>query len=58
MARKQSRTKRNPATFRTRLVKRADVLNALPADTARTTPAERAAQLQDRYHSIKLRFGI
>lgn len=48
----------NPATFRTRLVKRAKVLEALPADTALVTPDERAAQLRDRYRSIKLRFGI
>jgi hypothetical protein len=48
----------NPATFRTRLVKRADVLSALPADTAMVTRQERIQQLQDRYHSIKLRFGI
>ncbi len=48
----------NPASFRTRLVKRADALGALPAGTARTTPADRVRQLQDRYHAIKLRFGI
>ena len=48
----------NPATFRSKLVKRAEVLQHLPADTAMTTPAERVQQLQDRYHSIKLRFGI
>ena len=48
----------NPATFRSRLVKRADVLAALPADTAMVTREERVQQLQDRYHSIKLRFGI
>jgi hypothetical protein len=48
----------NPATFRTRLVKRADVLNALPPETARVDEAERAQQQLDRYHSIKLRYGI
>ena len=48
----------NPATFRTRLVKRAEVLAQLPAGTAMVTPAERVQQLQDRFHSIKLRFGI
>lgn len=48
----------NPATFRTRLVKRADVLSALPSDTVLVTPEERVRQLQDRYRSIKLRFGI
>lgn len=48
----------NPATFRSKLVKRAEVLQHLPKNTAMTTPAERVRQLQDRYHSIKLRFGI
>ena len=48
----------NSAPFRTSLVKRADVLAALPQDTAMVTREERAAHLQDRYHSIKLRFGI
>ncbi|MEO5586877.1 MAG: hypothetical protein ABIQ81_04190, partial [Novosphingobium sp.] len=48
----------NPATFRTRLVKRSAVLAALPADTAMVTPEQRAARLRDRYRSIKLRFGI
>ena len=49
---------RNAATFRTRLVKRADLVDALPAGTARVTREERAAQFLDRYRSIKLRFGI
>jgi len=48
----------NPATFRTKLVKRADVLEQLPESTAMVTPEERAAQLLERYRSIKLRFGI
>ena len=48
----------NPATFRTRLVARADLLAVLPADTAKVSRAERTAQLQRRYHSIKLRFSI
>lgn len=48
----------NPATFRTKLVKRAKVLDHLPADTAMVTPEERAAQLLERYRSIKMRFGI
>jgi uncharacterized protein (DUF779 family) len=49
---------RNHATFRTRLVKREGLIAALPAKTAMVTREERAAQLLDRYHSIKLRFGI
>jgi hypothetical protein len=48
----------NPASFRTRLVKRAEVLDALPGETALVTPEQRVVGLQDRYHSIKLRFGI
>lgn len=48
----------NPATFRTMLVKRAELMQHLPADTAMVTREERVQQLQDRYHSIKLRFGI
>ncbi len=48
----------NPATFRTRLVKRAEVLDHLPADTAMVTPEERVHMMLERYRSIKLRFGI
>jgi len=48
----------NPATFRTKLVPRAEVLAHLPADTAMVTPAQRAVQLLERYRAIKLRFGI
>ena len=48
----------NPAVFRTRQVKRADLLDALPQGTAMVTPEQRRQELQDRYHAIKLRFGI
>jgi hypothetical protein len=48
----------DPATFRTRLVNRADLLAALPRDTAMVTAEERIRQLHDRYRSIKLRFAI
>jgi len=48
----------NPATFRTRLVKRADLLVHLPSDTAMVSPEERVAQLWERYRAVKLRFGI
>ena len=48
----------NPATFRTKLVKRSDVMNHLPPDTALATPEQRVQMLLDRYHAIKLRFGI
>jgi hypothetical protein len=48
----------NPATFRTKLVKRADLMANLPPDTAMVTPGERTRQMLDRFRSIKLRFGI
>jgi Protein of unknown function (DUF1214) len=48
----------NPTNFRTQLVKRAEVLAALPPGTAMVNKDERVKQLQDRYHSIKLRYGI
>ncbi|KHK92505.1 DUF1214 domain-containing protein [Novosphingobium malaysiense] len=48
----------NPASFRTRLVKRAEVMDHLPAGTATVTPEQRAAMLLERYRAIKLRFGI
>ena len=48
----------NPATFRTKLIKRAALMPELPEDTAMVTGEERARQLQDRYHSVKLRFGL
>lgn len=46
------------APIRTRLVKRADLPSALPADTAMVTPEQRADMLRERYRAIKLRFGI
>lgn len=46
------------ATFRTRLVRHADLAGTLPADTVRITPEARVQQLQQRYRAIKLRFGI
>lgn len=48
----------NPASFRTTLVKRANLSAHLPADTKMVTPGERAAMLRERYRAIKLRFGI
>ena len=33
-------------------------MDHLPVGTATVTPAERAAELLDRYRSIKLRYGI
>ncbi|MBB4860085.1 hypothetical protein HNO88_003423 [Novosphingobium chloroacetimidivorans] len=49
---------RNAATFRTKLVRRSELMAHLPADTAMVTPEERAAMLLERYRAIKLRFGI
>ncbi|MBJ7465351.1 MAG: hypothetical protein JHD38_17085, partial [Mycolicibacterium sp.] len=49
---------RNTATFRTQLVKHADILDALPRHTVKVDTTERAQQLLDRFHSIKLRYGI
>ena len=48
----------NAATFRTRLVKRADLMNALPEGTAMVTPQERIAEMHRRYASVKRRFGM
>lgn len=48
---------RHPARFRTRVVNRAEVRDALPGDTALVSRQQRVRQLQDRYHSIKLRYG-
>lgn len=47
-----------PAAIRTRLVKRADLFAALPADTPRVTPEEREAERLRRYRSVKRRYGI
>lgn len=44
--------------FETRLVKRADLDAALPADTARATPREREAERLARYRAVKRRYGI
>lgn len=48
----------NPASFRTKLVKRSEVLSHLPSNTAMVTPPQRAEMLRERYRAIKLRFGI
>jgi hypothetical protein len=46
------------AAFRTRLVRRSEVLDELPSDTAMVGPAERSRQLWDRYRAVKRRYGI
>ncbi|MCJ2178312.1 DUF1214 domain-containing protein [Novosphingobium album (ex Hu et al. 2023)] len=48
----------SPAAFRTKLVKRAELMAHLPAGTATVTREQRAAMLLERYRAIKLRFGI
>ena len=49
---------RHPATFRTHLVKRPELIDALPLDTVTVTPEQRGVQLLQRFRSIKLRYGI
>ncbi len=46
-----------PAELRTRLVKRADLPDALPPDTATVTAAERTAQMWERFNGIRRRYG-
>lgn len=46
-----------PAVLRTRVVKRADLPEALPHDTATVTPAERTAQMWARFNGIRQRYG-
>ena len=48
----------NVANFSTRLVKRADLEKAMPADSARTSPEERVAQLHARFNSIRRRYSL
>ncbi|MCB2078023.1 MAG: DUF1214 domain-containing protein [Novosphingobium sp.] len=48
----------NPATFRTKLIKRSEVMDHMPAGTKTVTPEERSAMLLERFRAIKLRFGI
>jgi hypothetical protein len=44
--------------LRTRLVRRSDLAGALPADTARSSPEERRAQLRARFDGIRRRYGL
>lgn len=45
-------------TFRTTLVKRAALAQALPAESATVTPAQRRQQLHARFDGIKRRYGL
>jgi hypothetical protein len=44
--------------FSTRVVKRAQLAEALPADTATVSPGERARQMRERFDGIRLRYGL
>jgi hypothetical protein len=45
-------------TLRSQVVRRRDLLAALPADTRMVSAEERHRQLYDRYRSVKLRYGL
>jgi hypothetical protein len=44
--------------FRTKLVKRAELAKALPADSAKVTPEDRVKQLRARFDGIRQRYGL
>lgn len=46
-----------PAVLGTRLVKRAELADALPPESATVTPAERVAQMWERFNGIRQRYG-
>lgn len=45
-------------SFSTKLVKLAELAGALPADAAKSTPAERIDQMHKRFNSIRRRYGL
>jgi hypothetical protein len=47
-----------PAVLDTRVVKHADLLGALPADTAMVGASERAAAMWARFHGIRRRYVL
>ena len=47
-----------PVPLATRLVKRAALEQAMPANSARVTPEERSAQLWARFNGIRQRYGL
>lgn len=47
-----------PAPLSTRLVKRAALAEALPADTARVSPEQRIAQMMARFDGIRQRYNL
>jgi hypothetical protein len=44
--------------FRTQVVKRAHLAEALPADTATASPEQRVRQLRERFDGVRLRYGL
>ncbi|MCV7283370.1 DUF1214 domain-containing protein [Mycolicibacterium flavescens] len=46
-----------PAPLRTRLVKRAELADALPPDTVTVTPQQRVAQMWERFHGVRRRYA-
>ena len=46
-----------PVPLATRLVKRTELAACLPPDTARVTPAQRQAELRQRFDGIRQRYG-
>ena len=47
-----------PTRFATRVIKHSALAAALPPQSARTTPAERTAQMQARFAGVRLRHGL
>ncbi len=47
-----------PVALRTRVVKHAELTDALPADTATVTPEERTAQMWLRFNAIRQRYSL
>jgi hypothetical protein len=47
-----------PTTLRTQLVARSSLVEAMPRESARLTPAQRARQLALRFQAIRQRYGL
>jgi hypothetical protein len=44
--------------FRTQLVKRSQLAQALPQDTAKISPEQRLCEMRERFDGIRLRYGL
>lgn len=44
--------------FRTKVIKRAQLAGALPADSAKVSPEERTAAMLERFHAIQQRYSL